>query len=393
MDKQSLLLKTWFSKDNMSEKGLKIKEVLERHGGEKHIVVLHDFPDPDAISSAYAHKVASQEFNIEVDIVYTGKISHSQNKALVKLLAIDLIPYDETMDLSQYQGAVFLDNQGTTVDGILKGLETAHVPVLIVVDHHERQNHLTPEYSDIQKTGSTATIYTRYIEEGLFSLQKGRRDHVALATALMHGILTDTEGFIRADIGDLQAAAYLSQFRDPDLLEHIMNQTRSKQVMNIIWRALGNRTVIENYSIAGIGYLRSEDRDAIPQAADFLVKEDNVHTAIVYGILRDESQEEILTGSLRTTKLTLDPDEFIKGAFGVNSEGYYYGGGKHMAGGFSIPIGFLAGEPDQGYSELKWQVYDAQIKAKIFARLGINNDQQHHEVNNHELVSYTGTFQ
>jgi nanoRNase/pAp phosphatase (c-di-AMP/oligoRNAs hydrolase) len=218
------------------------------------------------------------------------------------------------------------------VEGIIKPLMVAKLPILIVVDHHEPQNVLAPEFSDIQKTGSTATIYAHYMEQGLLPLQKGRKEHMAVATALLHGIMTDTVGLIRADKDDLEAAAYLSQYRDPDLLEQIMNQTRSKQVMDIIQRALENRSLVENLSITGIGYLRAEDRDAIPQAADFLVKEDNVHTAIVFGIVKDQNQDEVLTGSLRTTKLTLDPDEFIKSIFGVNSEGHYYGGGKNTAG-------------------------------------------------------------
>ena len=368
------------------DKKQKFAEVLEKHRGEKHLIVLHDFPDPDAISSAFTHKLISAEYDIEADIVYTGKISHSQNIALVKLLGIDLAPYDGKLVLSQYHGAVFLDNQGTTVNGIVKALDSAGVPVLVIVDHHEPQAILTPEFSDIQKTGSTATIYTHYIEEGLLSLQKDRKEHVAVATALMHGIITDTAGFIRAGAEDFHAAAYLSQFRDADLLEQIMNQARSKQVMDIIHRALANRIVIENLSIAGIGYLRSEDRDAIPQAAEFLGKEENVHTAIVYGILKDEDQKENLTGSLRTSKLTLDPDKFLKETLGAGPEGQYYGGGKHMAGGFNIPVGFLTGEICADFAELKWQAFDAQVKAKIFAKLGVKND-LHHETHKIAVAS------
>ena len=41
-----------------------------------------------------------------------------------------------------------------------------------------------------------------------------------------------------------------------------------------------------------------------------------------------------------------------------------------MAGGFNIPIDFLAGEPNQEYSQLKWQVFDTQVKARIFDRIG-----------------------
>jgi nanoRNase/pAp phosphatase (c-di-AMP/oligoRNAs hydrolase) len=373
----SFFQKLSFLKEEGVEKKPDIAVLLEKHRGEKHLVILHEFPDPDAISSAFAHKLISAEYNIDVDITYTGKISHSQNIALVKLLGIELLPYDSNMDLHQYQGAVFLDNQGTTVNGIVKLLQAANVPVLIVVDHHEPQDILSPEYSDIQKTGSTATIYTDYIEHGLLEMQKSHKEHVAMATALMHGILTDTVGFIRADMEDFNAAAFLSQFRDAELLERIMNQSHTKQVMDIIRRALENRTLVENLSIAGIGYLRSEDRDAIPQAAEFLMKEENVHTAIVYGIIKNQNQDEFLTGSLRTSKFNFDPDDFIKGVFGVSPEGRYYGGGKHMAGGFSIPVGFLTGEPSEDYADMKWQVFDTQVKAKIFAKIGVKNDLFH----------------
>jgi len=355
---------------------LRFSEMLEKHKGEKHLVVLHDYPDPDAISSAFTHRLISAVYDIDVDIVYTGKISRSQNVALVKLLGIDLIPYKGSLDLKQYQGAVLIDHQGTTTNGLLKALEAANVPILIVVDHHEPQDTVKSVFSDIQKTGSTATIYTHYLKKGVLQLEKNQKEHVAMATALMYGILSDTVGFIQADQDDFVAAAFLSEFSDPNLLEQIMNQLRSKQVMDVIRRALENRTVVENHSIAGIGYLRSEDRDAIPQAADFLVNEENVHTAIVYGIVRDENQAEVLTGSLRTSKLIFDPDEFLKQAFGASADGRFYGGGKHLAGGFNIPIDFLNGDLNQEYAELKWQVFDTQVKAKIFKRIGVKHESQ-----------------
>jgi len=191
------------------------------------------------------------------------------------------------------------------------------------------------------------------------------------ATALMHGILTDTRGFTRAGLEDFEAAGFLSGFSDDDLLEQIMSQARSKQAMDIIYRALGNRIITENYSIAGIGYLRAADRDAIPQAADFLLTEDNVHTAIVYGILQENGHDEMLVGSLRTAKLTLDPDRFIKEVFGQASDGRYFGGGKPSAGAFNIPVGFLSGDSDQEFQSLKWKAFDTQIKYKVFGKIGV----------------------
>jgi nanoRNase/pAp phosphatase (c-di-AMP/oligoRNAs hydrolase) len=141
--------------------------------------------------------------------------------------------------------------------------------------------------------------------------------------------------------------------------------------MDIIYRALGNREIVESISVAGIGYVRVEDRDAIPQAADFLMTEENVHTAIVYGMISDNGKGETVIGSIRTSKLTLDPDQFLKDVFGKDEEGRYFGGGRPNAGGFAIPVGFLAGGPANEYQKMKWEVFDAQIKYRIFAKMGV----------------------
>jgi nanoRNase/pAp phosphatase (c-di-AMP/oligoRNAs hydrolase) len=72
---------------------------LESSAGRRSSIVLQDFPDPDAISSAFAHRIVSAQFNIEAGTVYGGRISHQQNIALVKLLGIELVHHDELLDL------------------------------------------------------------------------------------------------------------------------------------------------------------------------------------------------------------------------------------------------------------------------------------------------------
>lgn len=351
----------------------KLLKTLEEHRGERHIIVLQDFPDPDAISTAFTHQLASQKFDIKADIVHCGRISHQQNVALVRLLNIELIRYEGKMDLRNYAGAVFLDNQGATAGQLVKDLRAADVPTMIVVDHHESQKEIEAPFVDIRRViGATASIYAEYLQQGLLNLDASIQDHVRIATSLMHGIITDTNGFVHAHPEDFQAASFLSRFKDADLLRQIMRQERSRQTMEITERALRNRALAESFSISGIGYLRTEDRDAIPQAADFLLTEENVHTAIVYGIVSGEGWDETLIGSFRTTKITLDPDEFIKEAFGKDAGGHYFGGGKLSAGGFQIPIGFLAGGEKEEYQQHKWELYDAQIKQKIFAKIGFD---------------------
>ena len=356
------------------EKSDTFAQVLEQHRGERHIIVLQDYPDPDAIASALAHRLISAKFNIAADIVYGGQISHQQNRALVKFVNVPLMAARDDFDLSIYQGSVFVDGRGDN-SLLTPRLTAKKIPVIAIVDHHTNPGQVpVAEFVDIRHVGATSTIYTEYLAQEIAQLDRNRREHVIVATALMHGIMTDTDQFIRASEEDFKAATYISQFHDATNLLEIMKQARSRQTMDIIQLALGNRILRENYALAGIGYVRAADRDAIPQAADFMLTEENVHTAIVYGIVigeQDGQRTESVIGSLRTTKLTLDPDQFIKEAFGRNERGQFFGGGRLEAGGFEIPISFLVGNQDPEYEKLKWQVYDMQVKRRLFAKIGI----------------------
>jgi nanoRNase/pAp phosphatase (c-di-AMP/oligoRNAs hydrolase) len=349
-----------------------VRKLLEKHSGEHQLVLLQDFPDPDALSSAWTYKLIAATYDIECDIFYAGTLSHQENIALVRLTSLPARRWSmatgEGPDLSQYQGLVLIDNQGTTSQ-LYPSVESAGLPLVLVIDHHAPQKRLDAEYVDLRPhIRATATILTQYLQQGLLTLDRTNTKHTKCATSLMHGLRADTNQLMHAAEDDFMAAAYLSQFYDGQLLSAILQASRSKRVMDVIERSLRNRKVQNNVSIAGVGYLRYEDRDAIPQAADFLVTEENIHTAVVYGIVHDEDEErEVVIGSLRTSKITLDPDEFIKDAFGQDTHGRFFGGGRSMAGGFEIPVGFLSGFYENSeYNRMKWEVFDTQIKQKLW---------------------------
>jgi nanoRNase/pAp phosphatase (c-di-AMP/oligoRNAs hydrolase) len=347
-----------------------LRRVLGTHRGTRQIIILQDFPDPDALSCAWAYKLIAQQYDILCDIVYAGTLSHQENIALVRLTGLPAHRWTgqtTNKDLSTYQGCVFIDNQGTTTQ-LLPLVQQAQLPIIAIIDHHSLQGDLKPEFADLRpQARATATILTQYLQAGLLRLDSTNSEHVRCATALMHGLRSDTNRLMQAQEEDFLAAGYLSRFSDAQLLNSVLQASRSKRVMDVIDRSLRNRVMQNNFSIAGVGYLRYDDRDAIPQAADFLVTEENVHTAVVYGIVHDEDEDvETVVGSLRTNKLTLDPDEFIKEAFGQDTQGRFFGGGRSMAGGFEIPMGFLSGfNENPEYTWIKWEVYDAQIKQKL----------------------------
>lgn len=367
-----------------SEKRAKaLQQTLERHSGERQLVLLQDFPDPDALSSAWTYKLIAEQFNVQCDIVYGGTLSHQENIALVRLTALPVQRWacqgNKTRDLSVYQGCVLVDNQGATSQ-LVDLVRQAEIPMVVVIDHHSVRDNLQAEFLDIRTSArSTATMVTQYLQAGLLTLDSSINEHVKCATALMHGLRSDTNQLLQAQEEDFVAAGYLSRFYDAQLFGAVLHTARSKQVMDVIERALKNRSIHNNFSLSGVGYLRYDDRDAIPQAADFLVTEDNVHTAVVYGIVHDEDEElEIVVGSLRTSKLTFDPDDFLKEAFGQDSQGRFFGGGRSMAGGFEIQMGFLSGlNENPEFAKLKWSAYDTQIKQKLLRLVNPENNVIH----------------
>lgn len=350
---------------------IEFEQLMTRHGGDRQIILLQDFPDPDALSAGWAYKLIAEQYDIRCDIVYAGTLSHQENIALVKLLGLPVQRWTPQMlrdkDLSDYSGCVLVDNQGTTTQ-LWEQVKKIKLPILAIIDHHSPQEKIDAEFCDIRpNVRATATIMTQYIQGGLLTFDSSMVEHTKCATALMHGLRSDTNRLLHAKEEDFLAAAFLSRYYDNQLLSAVLQSARSRRVMDVIEQSLRNRITENSYSIAGVGYLRYDDRDAIPQAADFLVTEENIHTAVVYGIVHDEDEDiEVVIGSMRTNKLTIDPDEFLKEAFGQDSQGRFYGGGRSMAGGFEIPIGFLSGfNENSDYARIKWEVFDSQIKQKL----------------------------
>jgi nanoRNase/pAp phosphatase (c-di-AMP/oligoRNAs hydrolase) len=349
-----------------------LAQLLQARRGERHIVALQDFPDPDAISCGLAYREIAHRFGIAADLMYDGQISHPENRALVNLLVVPIQQYEPEMDLEKYAAAVFVDNQGSTTH-LTDRLKEAGVPTLAVVDHHDPDDVLDPIFSDVRPMGAAATMFVEYLSSGeLLTLERNNEHHTRLATALMHGLHSETDGFVHARAPEYRAAAYLAPFIDPDLLEEVLCVQKSHATLTVIEQALHNRVVRNGFSVSGVGYVRWAERDSIPVAADFLLTEENVHTSVVFGLLAEEDGREVVSGSLRTHRPTLQVDEFLKRALGEDLRGRPYGGGRSRAGGFEIDVGFLTGdEDDPNQQAMKWALFDRRIRRKLFRAAGV----------------------
>src|SRR5690606_12632769 len=194
---------------------------------------------------------------------------------------------------------------------------------------------------------------------------------------------------IRPGRPEYAAAAQLSPLIEAELLERVLCVQKSRGTMDTIQHALAERVIRGGLSVAGVGYVRWVDRDAIPQAADFLLTEENVHTAAVYGIIEGEDGREMISGSLRTTNATLGVDSYLKKALGKDLRGKHFGGGRARAGGFEIDLGFLAATTsDRKERDAKWALFNRQIRRNLFYAAGLEadkNDEPHHAREDEEL--------
>jgi len=336
-------------------------ETVKMAENQKVLVIIKGYPDPDSIASSLAFKYIASHYGIDSTILYFDEISHQENKALVKKLGIELVQYDSSFNFTPYKYLVFSDTQTTTLPIPIPD----HLIPLIHVDHHKNIGGQNAIFVDIRENaGSTSAIYTEYLIQGTVDLEIGDPDAIKLATALTHGIRSDTDNFFNAKEIDFIATAYLSHLADRDLLSVISHQSISARTMDITQTALQNKDIKGTYLFAGVGFVREEDRDGIGQAADYLLRREAIDTVIVYGIVGGN----YIDGSLRTTSHTLDPDKWIKDLFGVSGEGKPYGGGRRDKGGFQLPLGVFSRCTDK---DLLWQVTRLTIEDIFYEKIGI----------------------
>ena len=101
----------------------------------------------------------------------------------------------------------------------------------------------------------------------------------------MHGLATDTDDFSLARSTDFRAASQLADVCDRDLLQDLSRRLIAPSAMDVIARSLSSLFVRRNFAMAGVGFVAESERDTIAQAADFLIRREDIDTVVVYGIV------------------------------------------------------------------------------------------------------------
>lgn len=238
--------------------------------GHKTYLQTHNFPDPDAIASAYGLQQFLKIYGIETELCYDGKIDKLATKRMIQEFKIDIKSFDEIHDMEESDYIVTIDGQKYNANFTdLPGNEVA------CIDHHPTYKECTYRYKDVRIVGACSSLIAQYYVK---SREKMSED---VATALMYGLRMDTASLTRGVTGlDIDMFSYLYKYAD--------NNKITKFYINVMemsdLKAYG--AAIENIKIkvqVGFAHIPFECNDAlIAMISDFILSLNEVNCSIVY---------------------------------------------------------------------------------------------------------------
>jgi nanoRNase/pAp phosphatase (c-di-AMP/oligoRNAs hydrolase) len=284
------------------------------------VLVSHINPDPDALASMLGIQALLEHRFPDKPVVLTvdGMIARAENRAMVDLLKIPLVPIASVI-MGPETAIIMVDTQPRTG----RRANEADTPHL-VIDHHETGGDLKGvRFRDVRdQMGATSTMVTGYL------LEQGVAVSSRLATALLYGIESETSGYPReASSLDDGALVWLFPRADKDLLAQIRNPKLPQSHFATFQHALGNAFLYHDVVVSWCG--RVTQPDIIAELADFFIRFDQVNWALTVGLF-----DRQLKLSARVAHLNGHSGEILREV--VNGLGN--AGGHDKRAGGAIPL-------------------------------------------------------
>lgn len=309
----------------------------------KHILIyIKGSPDPDAIAASYSLKLVCEHFGTKATIHSPVYPSLPQNIKMVKDLQLPIRFGNSHENKHQFDAYAVLDHQSASVEG-LNGV----LPCVVHIDHHEPVVEQIPIDLDIvvEEAGATGSIMAFILREleGELNFDNARR--IKVATALYYGIQTDTDDFLHVGPLDEEALKIISPDCDKRLVGEIASLPFSKESIDFFTLALENRILYKDWLIAGIGYIDEKYRDAVAVIGDFLLKLEDISTAVVFFIV-EKKDGLTLNVSFRTKREEFNLNALIKR---ITSDG----GARKYKGAYQVNLDYFVHCPDK---DLLWNM-------------------------------------
>ncbi len=295
--------------------------LLETLKGHRVFIQTHNFPDPDAISSAYGLQRLLTHFDIPARICYKGSISKASIAGLVHIFNIEMTEVDELYEMTADDYVVTVDTQPNN-----SNVANTRGTVVACIDHHPTVVVSDYQYRDVRICGSCATLVADYFFSNDIELDTDT------ATVLLYGLKMDTESFNRGVTElDIEMFRRLFVLCDEDRLKQLSNHQMEFKELKAYTEAL---TTITVYDGVGFAFINCQASDGlIASVCDFMLTLVEIQFAIAYGYRGDG-----LKFSIRSSLDYLDAGTITSNALKDIGTG---GGHAMMAGGY-MPFDKLA---------------------------------------------------
>lgn len=284
----------------------------------KHIFIqTHNFPDPDALGSAFGLSRLLEHFHVRSTLCYDGKIDTLSTRRILQEFDIEIYSKNQLREMTAESPIILVDTQkeaGNVTD--LIGDEIA------CIDHHPTIIEIEYQFKDVRMVGACCTIIAEYFQKLNIIPDK------PTATALLYGIKMDTNQFTRGVTEpDIEMYAFLNPYIDEASLRIVSSNTLEFSDLSAFGAVFQTIRVFEK---VGIAYIPFSCPDAlIAMISDFILTLNEVDFVIVYS-KRDTGWKF----SVRSEDENLDAGEIIHEALlGIGS-----GGGHACMAGGMIPI-------------------------------------------------------
>lgn len=288
------------------------------------LLIAHEKPDGDTLGASLAmshfltnEQIKHKHFCIDKPADYFSFLPRIEN-----------IIYDvEKINLADHDLIITIDCGDPKRTGLSEQLAALKDQlVLINIDHHQTNQYFGQHNLVIPTASSTSEIIYKFFEYHKIELDK------YMATSLLTGILTDTMNFTNAATTkeSLKIASNLLN-SGARITQITSSLTQNKSLLGLrLWGNILSRLEIEPqmnfaHTVITLEDLTKEkiDKDDLDGLANFL----SLLQDAEFILLLTEEEDDVIKGSLRTTKDTHDMTE-IAAIFG--------GGGHKKAAGFRV---------------------------------------------------------
>jgi len=259
----------------LSQNGSQVHDLVEWiRGRGKILIVTHDNPDPDSIAAAVALRhLFLVKTGQDAVLTYGGVIGRGENRKMVELLEIPLVPIGE-VKVDQFAVVCMVDTQPQTGNNSYP----AGYPVHLVIDHHQPKRDLSDVcWVDIREHyGASATILYEYLNMLQVSI------NTRLATSLFYAIKSETQDLGREwSKADREAYLKLLPLSNNRILYDIIHPRVSRDYFNAFRTALDSASIYDKILVFNL--FAVDNPDLVAELADFLLRQEGIEYVLGMG--------------------------------------------------------------------------------------------------------------